>query len=143
MKLLCLMLAAASMASACTPHGFRPPPSDEEAMTSKNRPAVAQVRQALNECGDLQPIKRQEGESLDNARTRVVECMFQKGFISNQDGEALAQIQVTEQSCPHVKTLLFAHVTTTTVNEYEALLFDTGCSQFGCSVRTEISWAIR
>lgn len=80
MKLLCLMLAAASMASACTPRGFRPPPSDEEAMTSKNRPAVAQVRQALNECGDLQPIKRQEGESLDNARTRVVECMFQKGF---------------------------------------------------------------
>ena len=35
MKLLYLVLAAASMASACTPRGFRPPPSDEEAMTSK------------------------------------------------------------------------------------------------------------
>jgi hypothetical protein len=75
MKLLCLILALASMASAC---GLRPPPSDEEAMTSKSHPAVNQVRQALNECGDLQP--KHEGESQTNANARVIECMFQKDF---------------------------------------------------------------
>lgn len=78
MKLLCLILAAACMGAACTPRGFRPPPSDEEAMTSKSRPAVNQVRQTLNECGDLQP--KHEGESQTNAEARVIECMFQKGF---------------------------------------------------------------
>ncbi len=78
MKLLCLILAAASMATACTPRGFRPPPSDEEAMTSKNRPTVPQVRQALNECGDL--LQKLAGESQTNADARVIECMFQKGF---------------------------------------------------------------
>ena len=84
MKLLYLVLAAASMASACTPRGFRPPPSDEEAMTSQTRPTVTQVRQALNECGDLQP--KREGESQTNANARVIECMFQKGFYFKSGG---------------------------------------------------------
>jgi hypothetical protein len=78
MKMLCLILATASLASACTPRGFKPPPSDEEAMTSKSRPTVNHVRQTLHECGDLQP--KHEGESQTNANARVIECMFQKGF---------------------------------------------------------------
>ena len=78
MNSLYLTLVVASLVAACTPRGFRPPPSDEEAMTSKNRPTVVQVRQALNQCGDLQP--KNGGESQANADARVIECMFKDGF---------------------------------------------------------------
>ena len=80
MKSLYLALVAASLVAACTPRGFSPPPSDEEAFTNKYRPTVNQVRKALDDCGDSQPIQRKEGESLDNARARVVECMFSNGY---------------------------------------------------------------
>ncbi len=80
MKLLCLILAAISMASACTLRGFRPPPDLEEEYTSQVSPTLAQVRQALAECGFSQPLRQKGGESLDNARARVNECMFLRGF---------------------------------------------------------------
>lgn len=80
MNLLYLALFVACLFAACIPRGFRPPPSDEEAFTSKNHPTVNQVRKALNDCGDSQPMQRKEDESLDNGRARVVECMFSKGY---------------------------------------------------------------
>ena len=80
MKYLYLALVVTSLVAACTPRGFSPPPSSEELFTSGGHPTVNQVRKALDDCGDSQPIQRKEGESLDNARARVVECMFSKGY---------------------------------------------------------------
>ncbi len=80
MKLLCLILAAACMGAACTPRGFRPPPDIEETYTSHARPNLTQIKQALAECGFSRPLQRIDGESFDNARAKVNECMFFHGF---------------------------------------------------------------
>lgn len=80
MKLLYLMLTNATMASACTPRGFRPPPDIEETYTSQARPTLTQIKQALADCGFSRPLQRIDGESFDNARARVNECMFLRGF---------------------------------------------------------------
>lgn len=81
MKLRFLIFIALSLVSACTFEGLRSPgPSGESAWSGKNNPSLHQLRQALDECGDSQPIKKREGESLDNARARAEECMFTKGF---------------------------------------------------------------
>lgn len=39
-----------------------------------------QVRQALDDCGNAQPLERKHGETSDNASARIIECMFAKGF---------------------------------------------------------------
>jgi hypothetical protein len=80
MRYLFLIPVALCLIAGCYPRGFRPPPSDEEAYTSKNNPTLAQVRKALDECGDTQPLHPKNGELIDNARARIDECMFRRGF---------------------------------------------------------------
>jgi len=80
MKLLCLILTFASMVAACTPRYFRPPLDIEETYTSQARPTVAHIKQALADCGFSRPLQRIGSESFDNARARVNECMFLRGF---------------------------------------------------------------
>ena len=80
MKPVYLMLFIASMASACTPRGFSPPPDIEDTLTSRFRPTVDQIKKVLDECGHSQPLRKLKNESLDNARARVQECLFAKGY---------------------------------------------------------------
>ena len=79
-NILIIIIFTLHITSGCTPRGFLPPPEDEEAYTSKNDPPAAQVRSALDECGDSQPMKLEDGESHDNAVAEIDECMFRRGF---------------------------------------------------------------
>lgn len=84
MKFLYLMLATASITVACTPAGLRSPgPSDEYAWTNRNNATPEQVRPVMLQCGDgryLSNVTLINGESADNARARIQECLFAKGF---------------------------------------------------------------
>lgn len=81
MRTRCFLLITASLVSACTFEGLRSPgASGPYAWAGKNNPSLDQLRQALKECGDGEPVKRIDGETLDNARARAEECMFNKGF---------------------------------------------------------------
>jgi hypothetical protein len=82
MKLLSLILGVTSLFTACTFEGLRSPgPSGPAAWTNKNKPTYEQVARELEECvGGVKEVYEQEGESVNNARARNSECMFDKGF---------------------------------------------------------------
>ena len=80
MKLFCLMLTVVNLIAACSMRGFSPPPSIEEVYTSRANPTLAEVKKALDDCGFGRPLQRMGNESLDNARARVNECIFLRGF---------------------------------------------------------------
>ncbi|MEJ7138986.1 hypothetical protein [Amphibiibacter pelophylacis] len=78
MKNIYILLTGAVFLISCTLRGFSPPPDDDEAFTSKKRPSIFDVRQALVACGDNKP--KAPNERQENANARVIECMFAKGF---------------------------------------------------------------
>jgi hypothetical protein len=82
MRLLFLILTASSLLAACTFEGLRSPgPSGEYAWTNRNKATPAQVLPELEQCGGgHQVLNVKAGESTDNARARISECMFAKGF---------------------------------------------------------------
>lgn len=83
MKPFYLTLVVASSVAAC---GLRSPgPSDEYAWTNRNHATPEQVRPELLQCGNGRNFSnfiQMDGESLDNARARIQECLFAKGFFS-------------------------------------------------------------
>lgn len=85
MKSLYLVLVVTSLVSACTPTGLRSPgPSNEYAWTNRDGATPEQVRPELLQCGngrDFSNFIQLDGESLDNARARLQECLFAKGFF--------------------------------------------------------------
>ena len=89
MKRLCLILGVASSVAAC---GLRSPgPSDEYAWTNRNHATPEQVRPVMLQCGDgryLSNVIPVRGESADNARARMEECLFAKGFYPKSGGSS-------------------------------------------------------
>lgn len=85
MKPFYLTLVVASLVAACTPTGLRSPgPSDEYAWTNRNGATPEQVRPEMLQCGNgryLSNVTLINGESSDNARARIQECLFAKGFF--------------------------------------------------------------
>ncbi len=85
MKSLYLVLVVTSLVAACTPTGLRSPgPSDEYAWTNRNNATAEQVRPVMLQCGGgryLSNVTPIIGESADNARARIQECLFAKGFF--------------------------------------------------------------
>jgi hypothetical protein len=79
------LLIAASLVSACTFSGLRSPgPSDEYAWTNRNNATPEQVRPEMLQCGNGRYLSNAaliNGESADNARARIQECLFAKGFF--------------------------------------------------------------
>jgi len=77
-----LVCAAAFATSACSTRGFRPPPSTEEAFTDKHGAGSSEIKTALDSCGYRESMSSnlRNGETLDNARARIMECMFSKGY---------------------------------------------------------------
>ena len=84
MKLRFFIPIMSSMIVACTPTGLRSPgPSNEFAWTNRAGAIPAQVLPELTQCGGgYQKLDVKRGESTDNARARIQECMFSKGFYN-------------------------------------------------------------
>jgi len=84
MKFLSMTLVFVVVTVACTPTGLRSPgPADEYAWINRNITTPEEVRSEILQCGDWRfpsNVKARDGESSDNARARIQECMFAKGF---------------------------------------------------------------
>ncbi len=76
------MLTIVILTAACAPIGLRSPgPSNEYAWTNRNNAMPEHVLPELTKCGGgYQALSVRIGESTDNARARIQECMFAKGF---------------------------------------------------------------
>lgn len=85
MRSLFLILTASSLLAACTFEGLRSPgPSHEYAWTNRNKATPAEVLPELERCGGggggRQVLNVKAGESTTDAKVRIDECMFAKGF---------------------------------------------------------------
>ena len=78
------LILFASISVACVPAGLRAPgPSNEDGWANKEKATPERIRNEMLKCGEgryLSNIEPLDGESIDNARARLQECLFAKGF---------------------------------------------------------------
>lgn len=90
-----VIVSAAVLALAgCGFRGLKPLPSAEEAFTDKRGAGSSEVKVALDSCGYKESMSAslKKGETLDNARACVMECMFSKGFYCRDGWEGMCSV---------------------------------------------------
>ena len=114
------LILFASISVACVPAGLRAPgPSNEDGWANKEKATPERIRNEMLKCGEgryLSNIEPLDGESIDNARARLQECLFAKGFYIKSGSGGIALTLIIVKNCRHVLVRQFVRITATMVN---------------------------